>query len=217
MIKVFEDKGKQLVDARELHSFLEVGKRFTTWIQDRIEQYDFAEGADYVVLEGLPKLGAPTPSKDYAITLDMAKELAMLERNEKGREARRYFIECEKKLKGLQQPMDELEMMAAMIKSQLEQRASMRALEASVDTLSDKIAALEARSDVEDNYVTVAGHLAQKKIRNKTGEEIKALGIQAAKYCRENGVKIAKVPSTKHGQINAYPREVLQMLIGDAV
>lgn len=67
MIRVFEDKGQQLVDARELHGFLGVGKHFRTWIQDRIEKYGFTEGSDYVVLEGRPILGAPTPSKDYAI------------------------------------------------------------------------------------------------------------------------------------------------------
>lgn len=90
----------ETVNARELHGFLEVGKVFANWIKDRIEQYGFVESVDYVVIAetGNNPLGG-RPSKEYAITVDMAKELAMVERNEKGRQARQYFIECERRLK----------------------------------------------------------------------------------------------------------------------
>lgn len=90
----------QTVDARALHVFLDVGKRFATWIKDHIEEYGFVERQDYVIFD-LPKLGnqkrrgGDRRSKEYALTLDMAKELAMVERNEKGRMARRYFIAAE--------------------------------------------------------------------------------------------------------------------------
>jgi len=85
------------VDARELHAFLEVGKVFAAWIQERIEQYGFKENLDYEVFSKSGK--NPTggrPSKEYYVSIDMAKELAMVERNEKGKQARQYFIECEK-------------------------------------------------------------------------------------------------------------------------
>lgn len=90
----------QTVNARDLHTFLEVGKVFGAWIQDRIEQYGFTEGTDFVVFSDSgnnPKGGRP--SKDYALSLDMAKELAMVERNDKGKQARQYFIECERRAK----------------------------------------------------------------------------------------------------------------------
>ena len=92
------------VSARNLHSFLEVGKVFRAWIQDRIEAFGFVEGQDYVVVEGLsrPDLDAsksrPQTTKEYFLSIDMAKELSMVERNEKGKQARRYFIECEKRM-----------------------------------------------------------------------------------------------------------------------
>ncbi|WP_375616724.1 antA/AntB antirepressor family protein [Bartonella sp. AP58NXGY] len=95
----------QTVNARELHAFLEIGKDFSTWIKDRIHQYKFEEGSDFIKTQDLrsPKLGTAksraVTAIDYHLTLDMAKELSMVERNEKGRQARRYFIECEKKLK----------------------------------------------------------------------------------------------------------------------
>jgi phage anti-repressor protein len=84
----------QLVNARDLHQFLESHREYTAWIKDRIEQYGFKEGEDF-----LTKLSKSQgrPRTDYHVTLDTAKELAMVERNEKGRQARRYFIECERR------------------------------------------------------------------------------------------------------------------------
>lgn len=87
----------ETADARQLHAFLENGDAFANWIADRIRQYDFVEGVDYVTYLENAKKGRP--SREYAITLDMAKELSMVERNERGKEARRYFIECEKRAK----------------------------------------------------------------------------------------------------------------------
>lgn len=89
MIQISENNGEQMVDARELHSFLEVGRDFSNWIKDRIEKYRFVQGRDYIVLESSPdwgnvlefdspnranqSRGGDRRSKDYALTLDMAK------------------------------------------------------------------------------------------------------------------------------------------------
>ena len=90
----------ETVNARELHEFLESKRQFADWIKNRIEQYDFVENQDFTtVSKNLEKGGR---SIDYYITLDMAKELAMVERNEKGKQARQYFIECERKLRETQ-------------------------------------------------------------------------------------------------------------------
>lgn len=95
----------QCVSARDLHSFLGAGKDFTTWIKERISQYGFEQGRDYEAFDGLssPVSGSakarPQATKEYAITLDMAKELSMVERTEKGKQARLYFLECERRAK----------------------------------------------------------------------------------------------------------------------
>ena len=91
----------QFVDARRLHTFLGVGRDFSTWIQDRIQEYEFVNGKDFSPKWGKSRGGRP--SIDFFLTLDMAKELAMVERTAKGREARRYFIECEHQLHRLHQ------------------------------------------------------------------------------------------------------------------
>ena len=95
----------QTVNARDLHKFLEVGKDFSTWIKARIAKYGFEENTDYTIVENLssPNLVSSKSRQqkllDYYISVDMAKELAMVENNDKGREARKYFIECEKQFR----------------------------------------------------------------------------------------------------------------------
>ncbi|WP_375610743.1 MULTISPECIES: antA/AntB antirepressor family protein [unclassified Bartonella] len=90
----------QTVNARELHAFLEVKRDFSNWIKDRINKYSFLKNQDYIVFANFGEnLQGGRPSTEYHLTPDMAKELSIVERNEKGRQARRYFIECEKKLK----------------------------------------------------------------------------------------------------------------------
>ena len=84
------------VDARELHVFLEVGQHYSDWIKKRIKEYNFTQHTDFITNHN--SMFSP-PRKDYTITIDMAKELSMVEKNQKGKEARKYFIECEKELK----------------------------------------------------------------------------------------------------------------------
>ena len=85
-------------DARELHSFLNSERQYANWIQDRITQYGFIENQDFVIIITYTGI---RQRKEYFVTLDMAKELCMVENNDKGKEARRYFIKCEKELLGL--------------------------------------------------------------------------------------------------------------------
>ena len=86
------------VNARDLHAFLEVGRDFSSWIKDRIDKYQFVENQDFVVFTGTGENAEGRPRIDYHLALDMAKELAMVERNAKGKQARQYFIECERQL-----------------------------------------------------------------------------------------------------------------------
>ena len=100
---VINEQTCDTVNARELHTFLEIGRDFSNWIKNRIKQYCFEESIDYLINCQSPKRGSGNdgfspelartsnlggrPTKEYFITLDMAKELAMVERNDKGRQA----------------------------------------------------------------------------------------------------------------------------------
>lgn len=96
LIPLQDHGGQKIVSARALHEFLESKQEFANWIKNRIEKYGFEENRDFLII--LSKSDFGRPSKEYALTLDTAKEIAMVEGNEKGKIARQYFIECEKRL-----------------------------------------------------------------------------------------------------------------------
>ena len=103
-MKIFEElikvnKENNTVSARELHEFLEVGTRFNDWF-NRMISYGFEENSDFRLVTQKRATNNPknpiTTYIDYEITIDMAKELSMIQRTEKGKQARQYFIQCEK-------------------------------------------------------------------------------------------------------------------------
>ena len=90
------------VDGRALYKTLGVKRDFTTWIKSRIEKYDFIEGQDFeidspILVNQRNGKGGDRRSQEYTLSLDMGKELCMVENNEKGKLTRRYFIACERK------------------------------------------------------------------------------------------------------------------------
>ena len=95
LIKITETEKGQVVSARDLHIFLESKAQFTDWCK-RMFDYGFEENSDYVILHNIVKNVSKSNPIDFALTLDTAKEISMLQRTEKGKQARRYFIECEK-------------------------------------------------------------------------------------------------------------------------
>lgn len=95
------------VDARFLHAYLQSQYHFTDWINTRLQKYGFEQGADYELIasenpEAKKSGRGGHNKKDYRLTLDMAKELSMVENNERGRDARRYFIAMERQALGMQ-------------------------------------------------------------------------------------------------------------------
>lgn len=100
-----DEQGNILVSGRDLHGFLEVGKDFSTWFKD-MTNYGFEEGKDFTPISG--KSNGGRPRTEYAMTLDMAKEISMIQRNDKGKQARQYFIEVEKEYKQNQIDVNEL-------------------------------------------------------------------------------------------------------------
>lgn len=87
---------ESLVDARTLHKALHVGRRFATWIVERIKEYGFVEKHDFIAISQNREIGHGRGKNDYHLSLDMAKELAMIEKSDVGRMVRRYFIQCER-------------------------------------------------------------------------------------------------------------------------
>lgn len=99
LIKIEVKDGQQLVSGRELYKFLEVGTEYMKWFSRIIEKYNFIENKDFTVIvkndEDDTAFGGIRKSTDHLMTLNMAKEIAMVSNTEKGKQARIYFIKCE--------------------------------------------------------------------------------------------------------------------------
>ena len=97
LIPVREHEGQQVASGRDIHAFLGLGRDYTTWFK-KMTEYGFTEGQDYLTISGeVAREGRGTVTRiDHAVTLDMAKELGMIQRTAKGKEIRQYFIEVEK-------------------------------------------------------------------------------------------------------------------------
>jgi len=105
----------ETVNARDLHTFLKSKSNFADWIKHRIDQYGFTENSDFVIAsENYDANRGGHNRRDYYISLDMAKELSMVERNAQGKQARQYFIKCERQTKSLKTPAIPTNMIEAL-------------------------------------------------------------------------------------------------------
>lgn len=155
LLPISENNGIQAVSGRYLHSFLQSKQDFSTWIKNRIKQYGFVENQDYQVFHQIVKNQSFAPQNygakrggsnkvEYALSIDMAKELSMVERTERGRQARRYFIECEQALKKQKMlPKEQIEKNEKMMK---ESDRKIKMLESRCKRLENMLHQQEART-----------------------------------------------------------------------
>lgn len=97
LIRIEVKEGKQLISARELHQFLEVQRDFSNWIKYQIESLVLIENEDFSPILARSEAGRHTV--EYALTIEAAKHIAMASRCDKGKQARQYFIEVERRYK----------------------------------------------------------------------------------------------------------------------
>ena len=118
LINVKNEDGKLLVSLRELHEKLGIKTQFTKWAI-RMFEYGFEENIDYIPVsqKRLTVQGNETTFTDYIITIDMAKEICMIQRSDIGKEFRKYFIECEKQLKEVVKITKEDELILNVVKA----------------------------------------------------------------------------------------------------
>jgi len=112
LLNIKEHGGKTVISARELHEFLEVSEKFTDWMK-RMLDYGFNEHLDFI--RDVGKSTGGRPSVEYALTLNCAKEISMIQRSEKGKEARQYFIDCEVRFKSAKQIVSNIQTPEQMV------------------------------------------------------------------------------------------------------
>lgn len=139
LIKIIERDGRQLVSGRELHEFLEIRTKYKDWFR-RMVEYGFEEEIDFIRVaqkRATNNLKNPvTTVIDHAISIDMAKEISMIQRTEKGKIARQYFINCEKKLKEVKK-LSSMELMELQFIALKEQKEKIAQVENRVDKLEE--------------------------------------------------------------------------------
>ena len=139
LIKIIEREGRQLVSGRELHEFLEIRTKYKDWFR-RMVEYGFEEEIDFIRVaqkRATNNLKNPvTTVIDHAISIDMAKEISMIQRTEKGKASRQYFINCEKKLKEVKK-LSPMELMELQFKALKEQEEKIAQVENRVDKLEE--------------------------------------------------------------------------------
>ncbi len=181
IIKIEKRDGFETVNARELHSFLQVGRDFSSWIKQRIEKYGFIEDEDYAIFSQSPNPGTGNRGVliEYSITLDMAKELSMVENNDKGKEARKYFIDCEKQLRQPKKLTGQALLAAAVIEAQ-------RTIETQTKKIESMKPAVQFMEDVTGSKSALSMSEAAKIIDAKMGRNKLFLFLRENKILREN-------------------------------
>ncbi len=182
LIKITEKDGRTVVSARELHEFLESQTRFDKWIA-RMLEYGLQENQDYVlVAQKRPTNNPKNPIaifNDYALTLDAAKEIAMIQRSKKGKEARMYFISVEKKYQQAQTtqtkivPLNYKEALQSLIIAETEKEL----LEAKVHQLEPKAQYTDEVLNSHSNWTTTTIAKELGITAQRLNEELHRLGV----------------------------------------
>ena len=197
------EQGSRVVSARELYDFLEIKRDFTNWCKQMFE-YGFEEGKDFTPI--LAKSIGGRPSIEYVLTLDTAKEIAMLQRSDKGKQARQYFIECERQLKA----------QVALTPSQalLQQVQLMVDIEQRQTATEAKVLEIEAKLTTRPDYYTVMGYAILTKVKVSLSLAAQ-IGRKAKNICLQKGYPIDKIPDPRFANVGCYPTEVLQQVFNE--
>jgi anti-repressor protein len=186
IIPVYQsDKGTRLVNMRELHGWLGIETRFNDWINRRIEQYGFSENEDFVLLKNEYGENTGFQAKDYIFKLEPAKEIAMVESNEKGKEIRRYFIKVEEKYHAQQIDVSrlspELQMFKQIFQTVAAQQLQVNQLTDTVATIKDTIITQPDnwREDLNRMFNKIVLAIGDNKFRDLRIESYKLLEERA--------------------------------------
>lgn len=191
----------QAVYARDLYDGLGLSKnQWARWSHSNIQLNEFfVENKDWV---GFNIVLSGNETRDFAISIEFAKHLAMAAKTEKAHDYRNYFIECEKRLKQPTVVDPQLNAMILML-TQLDQ---VKQVQASQQIQINELKAKSISSPVE--YYTIAGYASLRGI-NVDVKEAAVLGRKAVKISKEMGLDTKKAHSEIFGEVNTYHIDVL--------
>ena len=220
-------RGEEVVSARELHGFLEIETRFDIWCKRMIE-YGFTQDVDYQCLNKnvqTPTGGNKNVLDDYALTINMSKHISMIQRSEKGKEARDYFIACENNLKKIQSVL-----MSDLIQKQQKQLDSMALIiEEKLDVMQKQIERLFsvksyhqeqiAELRIKTRYAQLAynhpNYMSLSEYAEKIGEtcptkQRSAIARELKERSKTKGYEVLHRPTIGDSKINLYHIDVMK-------
>lgn len=186
LIPIHDNNGKKAVSARELHAYLESKKDFSNWIKQRIEKYDLIENIDFTVFtQKGENLNGGRPTIEYALTIDAAKELSMVEGNAKGKQARKYFIAVEKEYREGKRVLSPAEALLKQIELMVAHEKEISALKQRTEAIEGKVNGLlelKANTEAELKSIPVSTEtLPEMELRDK-------VRLLVNRYCQACGV-----------------------------
>ena len=166
------------VNAREIHEYLKIKTPFSMWIKRAIEKYDFLENEDFTTHKFVNGKATQT---DYIVSFDMAKELCIVEPNEKGKETRKYFIAVEKQYHQQVKPLTLNERIALIAQGHQEVEQRLTQIELKIDTeitltsaqkyhlkqlVTKKVMDLKQNHNMGDDWIKKGYQRIWKKLKN---------------------------------------------------
>ncbi len=232
IVPIYESESKErLVNARELHKLLGNKRQFANWIKQRIEQYGFVENKEYICFNKFVKADryGNKSMKEYYLTIDMAKEICMVENNEKGKKLRLYFIEIEKRYRNILNQTSStnqlIDIMQNAINYMRENNIRVDNLEIGLDEVKKDVKELKSKMDIQiqNNYCLASDIAEQLKLysenkiphSNLIGAIARQLGykISYKHYYEDDYIAIIKdVTKNEYWQVYFKPLAVKEII-----
>ena len=207
LIKITEHNGLKVVSARDLHAYLENPDNVNTWFKRQVEKAMLTENEDFVCIAISQSNGRGGQNKlDYALTIPSAKEISMLNGGEKGKEARTYFLECEKIAKRVLSPAEQnLENAKYFLEIERKQKET----DERISKTEQAVLMLEAKSQTRSDYFTIVGYATLNGVA--CGLKIaSALGKKATALCNQRNIPTESLPDPRFGVVKTYPIPILE-------
>lgn len=212
LIRIEEKEGKQVVSARELYKFLSSDAKVSTnvksWMERNIVKNKFLiENIDFQIIRYVNEYGRNMI--DYALTIDSAKELSMLSQCEKGKQARLYFIECERKLKEQKPVLSQIEILQYSVNLLVEQQKQ-------IQNITQRVQAIEERPAINApiEHFSILGY-ARNVGMQITLKQAQRYSWKCKTLCDSLGLNIGKISDPRFGTVNTYPLDVLKEIVGE--
>ncbi len=200
LIQINDENDKPVVNGRDLHKALQIKTPYTQWFE-RMKEYGFEENTDYeTVHKNVIRVdGTEMPQKQYEhqISINMAKQLCMLQRNEIGRKFREYFIRIEEAWNSPEKVMERALQIAHQKVIESERR---------IFELEEENETLEIALNQSLQYYTVAKY--NKEFQKKWDmKQCRKIGKEMVCYCRSHAIEIKKCKTNdeRFGEVNSYP------------